>query len=160
MLPTGRLVAHYGWGIMAPAGGETRKPAETGALLVCGAVSDRARWQAAPVLEAISERTVWLGSDPAVATATRLKLVVNSWVLATVTGTAEAIALAEGLGLDGRLFTEAIAGGGLDSPYLQAKANVIFGGEVPPHSTPAPPAKDSRSMVHSAPTPAARVAMP
>ena len=137
----------------------TRQPAETGRLLVFGAGSEQARSLAAPVLEAISERTVWLGSDAAVATATRLKLVVNSWVLATVTGTAEAIALAEGLGLDGRLFTEVIAGGGLDSPYLQAKANVIFGGEFPPDFMLATAAKDARLIVDGATTAGVRLDM-
>jgi 3-hydroxyisobutyrate dehydrogenase-like beta-hydroxyacid dehydrogenase len=52
---------------------------------------------------------------------TRLKLVVNSWILAVVEGAAETIALAEGLGLDAGLLLEAVEGGPLDLPYLRNK---------------------------------------
>jgi len=40
-------------------------------------------------------------------------------------GGAEAIALAEGLGLDPSLFFEAVDGGPLDLPYLRIKAEMI-----------------------------------
>jgi 3-hydroxyisobutyrate dehydrogenase len=79
----------------------------------------------APVLDAISATTIWLGEDSAAGTATRLKLVVNGWMLATTSAAAEAIALSEALGLDPTLFTRTIEGGGLDSKFLQMKAKAI-----------------------------------
>jgi 3-hydroxyisobutyrate dehydrogenase len=79
----------------------------------------------APVLDAIAATTIWLGEDSAAGTATRLKLVVNGWVLATTSTAAEAIALSEALGLDPTLFTRTIEGGGLDSKFLQLKAKAI-----------------------------------
>jgi len=133
----------------APVSG-TRQPAETGQLLVLAAGSDRARERAAAVLEAIAARTVWLGTDPASATATRLKLVVNSWVLATATAAAEAISLAEGLGLEPDLFTRTIAGGGLDSPYLQTKAAAILSGDFSPNFGLATAAKDAQLILRDA----------
>ena len=128
----------------------TRQPAESGQLLVFAAGSDRARERAAAVLEAIAARTVWLGTDPGAATATRLKLVVNSWVLATVTATAEAVSLAEGLGLDPGLFPRTIAGGGLDSGYLQAKSAAILSGDFSPNFGLATAAKDARLILRDA----------
>ncbi|MBC3844262.1 NAD(P)-dependent oxidoreductase [Streptacidiphilus sp. 4-A2] len=128
----------------------TRQPAETGQLLVFAAGSDRAREKAAEVLDAVAARTVWLDQDPASAAATRLKLVVNSWVLATVTAAAEAISLAEGLGLDKRIFADTIAGGGLDSPYLQAKAGAIANGDFSPNFGLATAAKDARLILGDA----------
>ncbi|WP_035847637.1 NAD(P)-dependent oxidoreductase [Kitasatospora azatica] len=128
----------------------TRQPAESGQLLVFAAGSERAREQAAEVLSAIAARTVWLGEDAAAATATRLKLVVNSWVLATVTGAAEALALAEGLGLDPRLFPQTIAGGGLDSGYLQGKSAAMLSGDFTPNFGLATAAKDARLILAEA----------
>ncbi|MEU9131069.1 NAD(P)-dependent oxidoreductase [Kitasatospora sp. NPDC048540] len=128
----------------------TRQPAEQGQLLVFGTGPQEARDQAAAVLDAIAARTLWLGTDAATGTATRLKLVVNSWVLATVTGAAEALALAEGLGLEPRLFTDTIAGGGLDSGYLQGKSAAILKGDFAPQFALATAAKDARLIVDEA----------
>ncbi|WP_079249718.1 NAD(P)-dependent oxidoreductase [Streptomyces sp. IMTB 2501] len=128
----------------------TRQPAEAGQLLVFAAGSDKARAQAAPALDAIAARTIWLDDNAGRATATRLKLVVNSWVLATVTGAAEALALAEALGLEKRVFTETIAGGGLDSGYLQGKSAAILSGDYTPSFGLATAAKDARLILDDA----------
>jgi len=128
----------------------TRQPAEAGQLLVFAAGSDRAKELGAAALDAVAARTIWLDTDPAGATATRLKLVVNSWVLATVTAAAEAISLAEGLGLDKAIFSSTIAGGGLDSPYLQAKAAAILSGDFSPNFGLATAAKDAQLILHDA----------
>jgi len=93
----------------------TRQPAEQGALTVFAAGPDAARPVLAPVFDAIGRKTVWLGTSPG--TASRLKLVVNSWVLAVTTGVAEALALARGLDIDPDLFLQAVAGGPLDCAY-------------------------------------------
>ena len=56
------------------------------------------RERVAPVLDAIGVRTVWTGQDPAAGSATRLKLVVNSWVIAASNAAGEILALADVLG--------------------------------------------------------------
>ncbi|MEV6006036.1 NAD(P)-dependent oxidoreductase [Streptomyces sp. NPDC051976] len=128
----------------------TRLPAENGQLLVFAAGSAQARDKAARALEAVAARVMWIGQDPAAAEATRLKLVVNSWVLTTVTAAAEAITLAEGLGLDGKIFTETIAGGGLDSAYLQGKAAAMLSGDFTANFGLATAAKDARLILDGA----------
>ncbi len=102
----------------------TRQPAAQGALTVFAAGPDAARAVVQPVFDAIGRKTVWLGTDAG--TASRLKLVVNSWVLAVTTVAAEALALAGGLGIDPELFLQAVGGGPLDCAYLQSKAAAIL----------------------------------
>ncbi len=51
------------------------------------------------------------------------------------TGVAQAVALAEGLGVDPRLWLDAIAGGPLDSGYAQVKGEAMVTGEFPPAFT-------------------------
>ena len=55
-----------------------------------------------------------------------MKLVTNSWVVTVTEGAAETIALAEGLGVDPKLFFDAIDGGPLDLPYLRVKGKAIL----------------------------------
>ncbi|MCO6009347.1 NAD(P)-dependent oxidoreductase [Actinoallomurus purpureus] len=116
----------------------TRKPAEDGALVVLAAGPHDER--AERVFDVIGSRTVWLGDGTE---ASRLKLVLNSWVLALTTATGEAIALAEAFGLDPRLFLETIAGGGLDSQYAQMKGKAIIAGELAPSFKTVSAAKDA-----------------
>ncbi|MGP3989925.1 NAD(P)-dependent oxidoreductase [Streptomyces sp. 3N207] len=107
----------------------TKAPAEAGQLTVLvsgGSGSSLVRERAAPVLDAIGAKTLWLGEQPGAAS--RLKLVVNNWVLTLINGTAETLALAEGLGVEAADFLGAVAGGPLDVPYLQAKARLILEG--------------------------------
>ncbi|GAB2554229.1 NAD(P)-dependent oxidoreductase [Nocardia heshunensis] len=111
----------------------TRQPAENGQLLVLAAGDRQALADATPVLDAVAARTIPLGDNAEAATASRLKLVVNSWVLATTVATAEAIALAEGLGLDTTAFAALVQGSAVDSPYLQVKANAIAAGDFTPN---------------------------
>ncbi|MEC4016167.1 NAD(P)-dependent oxidoreductase [Streptomyces sp. H27-D2] len=120
----------------------TRQPAENGQLTVLAAGPTEARPALAPVFDAIGSRTTWVGEDGASGVASRLKLVCNSWTLAVTSGAAEALALAEGLGVDPRSFLDAIAGGPLDMGYLRAKAAVIMGGDFTPSFTAANAAKD------------------
>ena len=76
-----------------------------------------------PVFDVVGGKTMWVGEAGA---ATALKLVVNSWVLSVVEAGAEAIALAEGLGLDPALLFEALEGGPLDVPYLRMKGRAMI----------------------------------
>jgi 3-hydroxyisobutyrate dehydrogenase len=126
----------------------TRQPAEQGALTVFAAGPDAARAPLQPVFDAIGRKTVWLGQEPGAAS--RLKLVVNSWVLAVMSGVAEAIALARGLGVDPQLFVDAVSGGPLDCPYLQTKAGAILKNDFSPSFTAGMAAKDARLIVEAA----------
>jgi 3-hydroxyisobutyrate dehydrogenase len=125
----------------------TRQPAENGQLLVLAAGPEDARAPLAPVFDAVGSRTAWVGDDGATGGATRLKLVANSWVLAATHGTAEAMALAKGLGVDPRDFLDVIAGGPLDMGYLRVKAAAILGGDLTPSFATATAEKDARLIV-------------
>jgi 3-hydroxyisobutyrate dehydrogenase len=107
----------------------TKEPAERGELLVLAAGEDAAVSRCEPVFEAVGSKTVRLG---AVGEASRLKLVLNTWLLALVDGLAETLALAEGLGLEPRLFLETIAGGPLDVGYAQLKGEAMLKQEFAP----------------------------
>lgn len=132
----------------APVSG-TRQPAENGQLLVLAAGPADAREPLAPVLDAISARTIWLGEDGAQATASRLKLVINSWVLATTEATAEAISLSEALGIDPTLFARTLAGGITDSTFLQMKAAAIANDDYTTNFSAAMAAKDAALIVQA-----------
>ena len=60
-----------------------------------------------PVFDAVGARTVWTGEDGAEGSATRLKLVANSWVLAVTNAAGEVLALAKALGVDPQGFFDA-----------------------------------------------------
>ncbi|MFE3737512.1 NAD(P)-dependent oxidoreductase [Streptomyces sp. NPDC059134] len=125
----------------------TRAPAENGELLILAAGPQEARAPLAPVLDAVGSRTVWLGEDGTTAAATRLKLVCNSWVLALTHGTAEALSLAKGLGVDPHHFLKAVAGGSLDCGYLRAKSRAILDDDYTPSFSVTTAAKDARLIV-------------
>ncbi|MEH6375455.1 NAD(P)-dependent oxidoreductase [Streptomyces sp. KLMMK] len=125
----------------------TKQPAEEGRLTVLAAGPEEARKALEPVFAAVGSRTVWLGGAAASGAATRLKLVVNSWVLTVTHGTAEALALAKGLGVDPAGFLDAVAGGPLDMGYLHAKAAAILGGDLTPSFATATAEKDARLIV-------------
>ena len=84
---------------------------------------DHTRSRLQPIFDAVGQKTIWVGQAGA---ATRLKMVANICVLTVTEGTAEVIALAEGLGLDPQLFLDAVEGGTLDLPYLLIKAKAIM----------------------------------
>lgn len=107
----------------------TRQPAEQGTLTVLAAGPEDLRAAVAPAFDAIAVKTVWVGERPG--DGHRLKLAANAWVLSIVTGTAQSIILAKALGLDPQLFLDIIAGGPLDSPYVQLKGKAMAAGEYP-----------------------------
>ncbi|NEC49006.1 NAD(P)-dependent oxidoreductase [Actinospica acidiphila] len=104
----------------------TRKPAEDGQLTVLAAGPAEGRDAVTPVFDAVGTRTVWTGEDGAEASATRLKLVANSWVLAATAAAGETLALARVLDVRPDDFFGLIAGGPLDMGYLHAKAQLIL----------------------------------
>ena len=78
----------------------TKLPAEEGKLVVLASGPDEALDTCAPLFEAVAQRTMRLGPAGA---GTRLKLAVNSWVLAVTQGASETIALAQAHGTGSRL---------------------------------------------------------
>ena len=107
----------------------TKAPAEQGALIVLASGPDEARDRVQPVFDAIGAKTLWLGETGA---GSRLKLVINTWLLALTEGLAEAIALAGTLGVDPQTFLDAIDGGPLGVPYAQLKGKLMIEGDFPP----------------------------
>jgi len=101
----------------------TRQPAEDGEVTVLAAGPAEALDTLAPLFDAVGAKTIRFDE---VGDATRAKLVMNHWVLALTTATAETIALARSLGVDPKLFLEGIAGGPLDSAYAQMKGALIL----------------------------------
>ncbi|AEY87214.1 dehydrogenase [Streptomyces hygroscopicus subsp. jinggangensis 5008] len=128
----------------------TRQPAEAGQLLVLAAGPSEHRATVAPVFDAVGSRTVWTGEDGAAGTASRLKLVANSWVLAITAAAGEVLALARGLDVDPQNFFDAIEGGPLDMGYLRAKSKLILDGPLTPAQfAVATAAKDARLIVQA-----------
>ena len=125
----------------------TRQPAETGNLTMFVAGPPQARATVDPVLDAVGAKTVWVAETADGAAASRLKIVANSWVLAVTAATGETISLAQGLGVDPQAFLDAVAGGPLDLPYLQAKAKAILGEDYAPNFTVDNAAKDAGLIV-------------
>jgi 3-hydroxyisobutyrate dehydrogenase len=107
----------------------TRKPAEDGTLVVLASGPDEIRDQVAPVFDAVGGRTMWVGPAGA---GTRLKLAANAWVLTVVEGLADSLALTRDLGLDPRLFLEAVRGSAVEAPYLPLKGAAMLDGALDP----------------------------
>jgi 3-hydroxyisobutyrate dehydrogenase len=107
----------------------TKKPAEDGALVVLASGPAEARDRLAPVLDAVGSKTIWVGDAGG---GSRLKMAANAWVFTVVEGVAESLALTRELGLDPRLFLEAVAGGALDAPYVQLKGGAMLDDQLDP----------------------------
>ena len=128
----------------------TRQPAEAGQLTVLAAGPADGRAAIAPVLDAVGARTVWAGEDGATGNATRLKLVANSWVIATTNAAGEVLALSTALGVDPEHFFDLIAGGPLDMGYLRAKAALVLNDQLSPAQfAVTTAAKDARLIVEA-----------
>jgi 3-hydroxyisobutyrate dehydrogenase len=123
------LAARYGARYLDSPVLGTRQPAEEGKLIVLAAAPAPLRDPITPLFDAIGARTVWVSERPG--DGTRLKLVANSWGVTLVTAVGQAIALAQGLGLDPRVFLEMIKGTGLDVPYLHLKGQAMIAGQFP-----------------------------
>jgi 3-hydroxyisobutyrate dehydrogenase len=106
----------------------TKKPAEDGQLVMLASGAEEARIRCDPVFNAIARDQVWLGEAGA---GTRLKLVVNSWILCTIENIAETFVLCKNLGLDPRRFLEAIGGGAMDMQYAHMKGEAIMNEDFP-----------------------------
>ena len=121
---TARLAKRYSPFVDAPVLG-SRQPAQDGELTVLAAGPRDPRADAA--FDAIGSKTVWLGDEPGAAT--RLKLVVNTFLLLSLPALAQTLRIAESLGVEPESFLGAIEGGATDSPYTQSRGLAMARGE-------------------------------
>jgi 3-hydroxyisobutyrate dehydrogenase len=112
----------------APVSG-SKGPAEAGQLLILASGPPEAAAIAGPAFSAIGRKTVWLGEA---GQGSRMKLVVNAYMSALIEGVAEALALADRLGIDTGKLAEAIEGGPLDAPIADAKLHKMEQGDFAP----------------------------
>jgi 3-hydroxyisobutyrate dehydrogenase len=112
----------------APVSG-TRGPAEAGQLLILASGPEAAKPVLEPVFDAIGRATKWLGEAGA---GTRLKLVMNSWLVFLAEGTAEILALADSLGVDHHEVLDFLGTGNLASPWAHAKFRKMDAGDDSP----------------------------
>jgi 3-hydroxyisobutyrate dehydrogenase len=101
----------------------TKQPAEAGELTVLASGPDEVLGRCAPVFEAVGVRTFRLGET---GDGTRMKLVLNNWLVTLTVGLAETIALAEQLGADPALFLDVIKGGPMGPAYAELKGRMMI----------------------------------
>jgi 3-hydroxyisobutyrate dehydrogenase len=106
----------------------TKAPAEKGELTVLASGPDDALDACQPVFDAIGSQTVRLGEAGG---GTRLKLVINNWLLSLLENVAETIAFAEHIGVDPQAFLEAIDGHPTGAPYAQMKGTMMLKRDFP-----------------------------
>ena len=112
----------------APVSG-TRAPAENGQLLILASGPEDARPVLDPVFDALGQRTLWLGAAGA---GSRLKLIMNTWLVILVEGTAEILALADSLGVPRSTVLGFLGEGSLSSPVAQVKGRKMDAGDDSP----------------------------
>ena len=98
-------------------------------LVVLASGTDAVHPRVQPLFDAIARRTLWLG--PA-GDGTRLKLVLNTWLVSLAEAMAETLAFTGALGLEQELFLEAIAGGPLEAPWATGKGRAMLAREFTP----------------------------
>jgi 3-hydroxyisobutyrate dehydrogenase len=125
----------------------SKEPAQRGELVILASGPEEARATCEPIFGAIGTKTIWVGEAGA---GSRLKVVVNAWLVSLVTALAETIALARGLGVEPQLFFEAIEDGPLDSPYARAKGRAMIEEEFPPSFSLELARKDARLALAAA----------
>ena len=106
----------------------TKQPAEQGQLIVLASGPEEARERSQPAFDAVGSKTVWLGEAGA---GSRLKLVVNNWIVGLLGVLAETVSLANSIGVDPAAFLETIEGGPLGLPYAQLKGNMMIEEDFP-----------------------------
>jgi 3-hydroxyisobutyrate dehydrogenase len=108
----------------------TKGPAEQGKLVMLASGDPALRERVQPAFDAMSSKTVWVGSEPGLGS--KLKLVCNAWVSTLTASVGQSFALAKGLGLDQQLMLDALDGAAADSLYLHVKGKAIIDGSFAP----------------------------
>ena len=101
----------------APVSGSTG-PAEHGELTILASGPEGAWPRVEGVLGALGSRTLWVGEAGA---GSRVKVVVNHWMIGATALLAETVRLAEATGVDAVQLARVLEGGPLGMPYALAK---------------------------------------
>ncbi|MFF2374979.1 NAD(P)-dependent oxidoreductase [Streptomyces xiamenensis] len=125
----------------------TRTPAENGQLVLLASGPDDALDTCGPLFQAIGKKTLRVGPAGA---GTRLKLVVNTWLLSLVEVLAESVAFAKAMGFDPEEFFSTIEQGGVSLPYVRLKGGAMQREEFPPDFTLRLAHKDMRLVLDAA----------
>ncbi|WP_030622715.1 NAD(P)-dependent oxidoreductase [Streptomyces sclerotialus] len=133
----------------APVQG-TRRPAELGKLVVMAAGPTSVRPTVQPLFDAIGSRTLWVGEDGTTGAASRLKLVLNTWVVALTHGVGEALALAKQLQVDPQHFIDVVTGGPMDNGYFRSKSAAVLSGDYTTSFSVDNAKKDARLVLEAA----------
>lgn len=126
----------------------TKAPAEAGQLIVLAAGPPEAKERVGLLFDAIGKETRWLAAEPGAAS--RLKVVINTWIVGLVETLGESIALAEALDIDPADFLAAIEGGPLNSGYAQMKGKAMIERDFTPSFSLRLAAKDAGLAVEAA----------
>lgn len=108
----------------------TKGPAETGKLVLLTAGDEELLAKVEPLLALVSQKRVHAG--PTLGDGTKLKLVCNTWIGLLTAGTGQAFAMMRALGLDEKLFLDAIAGGQSDTVYAHVKGALMLADDYQP----------------------------
>jgi 3-hydroxyisobutyrate dehydrogenase len=111
----------------APVSGST-EPARTGKLSWLVSGPRDAVETARPVLDALGERILVVGTHQE---ASRLKLVVNTWMTAVTVAMADALAAADRLGVPRQALLDVVSDGPLAMPYALQKARLMSSHDYP-----------------------------
>ena len=106
----------------------TKAPAEQGQLIVLASGPEDVRDKCEPVFGVVGSKTVWLGEA---GEGSRLKLVLNNWIVGLLGVLAETISFARATGVDPQKFLETIEGGPLGLPYAQMKGAMMVEEDFP-----------------------------
>jgi 3-hydroxyisobutyrate dehydrogenase len=112
----------------APVSG-TRGPAESGELLILASGPEAAKPLLEPAFGAIGQATRWLGEAGA---GSRLKLVMNTWLMFLIEGAAEVMALADTVGVDRSEVLNLLGTGRMAVPVAAGKARKMDSGDDSP----------------------------
>lgn len=112
----------------APVSG-TKGPAEQAQIVVLASGDRQAGAAVEPVFAAISKGVKWLGEA---GRASKMKLVVNAWLISMVEGIAESSQLAQELGFSTDELWNVLEGGPLAVPYIKGKMDMFKSGDYTP----------------------------
>lgn len=143
----GDLAAEHGVTYVdAPVLG-SREPAEHGDLVILASGPEQARQPCTPVFDALGRRTLWIGAAGA---GSRLKVVVNGWLMSTTAALAETLALAECLDVDPAGFFDATGNGAVGALYTELNGPAMVARTFPRNFPLALAAKDAGLALEAA----------
>lgn len=109
----------------APVSGSV-VPATTGDLLILASGAPDVHDVATPIFDVLGRRTYWLGAAGA---GSRVKLVLNNWLVDLVEMVVETLNFASELGIDPAMIVNILDDVPIGSPYAVAKARTMLSGD-------------------------------